>query len=235
MPVFALFIVFALAVLWPITAFAQDSVQIASTPAQLIAVIASVPFAAACVALVRKAYPKIDGIKTVAVLAMIFTSAAQLLGKYSGSVPAWGWTLIGIVVAAITAMGGTEWIRGSLSKVGTSPLNVSITAKPSSEEQAAPIQPTLPNVPMVLLLVLGVSAAVVHQGCSSWNSSNVKNTTCAVIDAAKQACTVIQFMGEDGKAQEVRVSTSDLAAYGRTAASGGFVKPPAPCSSQVKP
>lgn len=47
-------------------------------------------------------------------------------------------------------------------------------------------------------------------GCPGWGS-----TTCKVVDAASAACTVIRFMGEDGKEHEVRVSRDELAGFGQ--------------------
>ncbi len=46
-------------------------------------------------------------------------------------------------------------------------------------------------------------------GCAGWGK-----TSCAVVDAAQAACTVVRFMGDDGKLHEVQVSKEEAKAFG---------------------
>lgn len=58
-----------------------------------------------------------------------------------------------------------------------------------------------------------VTALFALAGCPGWGS-----TTCKVVDAASAACTVLKYMGPDGKEHEVRVSREEMAAFGEEAA-----------------
>jgi hypothetical protein len=56
---------------------------------------------------------------------------------------------------------------------------------------------------------------------------------CGVVDvtaeAAQQACTVLRYLGPDGKVYEVRMTNKELAEYGRkTAAQRAAASAPAP-------
>lgn len=59
------------------------------------------------------------------------------------------------------------------------------------------------------LSILGLGANVLA-GCAGWGK-----TTCQIVDAASQACTVLRFMGEDGKVQEVPVTPAEMNEFGR--------------------
>lgn len=50
-------------------------------------------------------------------------------------------------------------------------------------------------------------------GCAGWGK-----TTCQIVDAASQACTVIRFMGDDGKPHEVRLTPEEANEFGKSMA-----------------
>ena len=62
----------------------------------------------------------------------------------------------------------------------------------------------------VTLPLVGVNLLA---GCAGWGK-----TTCQIVDAASQACTVIRFMGDDGKQHEVRLSPEEANALGKSLA-----------------
>jgi hypothetical protein len=51
---------------------------------------------------------------------------------------------------------------------------------------------------------------------------------CAVVDAASKACTVVRYMGPDGKVDEVEVTPDEVNAFGRAAAARRKAEKP-PC------
>lgn len=63
--------------------------------------------------------------------------------------------------------------------------------------------------PMLPLLLLCLALVT---GCGAGGKA------CAVIDTAHQACTIIRYLGPDGKTQDVQVSSEEIAAYGRATA-----------------
>ena len=48
-------------------------------------------------------------------------------------------------------------------------------------------------------------------GCAGWGK-----TSCQVVDAASQACTVIKFMGDDGRVHEVPLTPAEAKELGRS-------------------
>jgi hypothetical protein len=48
--------------------------------------------------------------------------------------------------------------------------------------------------------------------CAGWGK-----TTCQVIDAAKEACTVVRYMDDDGREKEVRLSPEEARELGKAA------------------
>ena len=50
-------------------------------------------------------------------------------------------------------------------------------------------------------------------GCAGWGK-----TTCQVVDAAAGACTVLRFMGDDGKVHEVPISPKEASEFGKSLA-----------------
>jgi hypothetical protein len=68
---------------------------------------------------------------------------------------------------------------------------------------------TIPSSLPVIVLILCASLLA---GCGHGAAA------CAVVDAANQACTVIKYMGEDGKVREVRVNRDELDQFAREAA-----------------
>jgi disulfide bond formation protein DsbB len=67
--------------------------------------LASVPFAIAVTALLRKRWPQIDG-AYVALVVLVLTVLGAVLGHYHASIPAEVWTAAGPLLAAILALGG---------------------------------------------------------------------------------------------------------------------------------
>lgn len=51
---------------------------------------------------------------------------------------------------------------------------------------------------------------------------------CGVVDAASRACTVVRYMGPDGKVQEVQVDPDEMTTFGRAMAAKRNGEP-APC------
>lgn len=51
--------------------------------------------------------------------------------------------------------------------------------------------------------------ALVLGGCAGWGGA-----ACKVVDAAQAACTVVKYMGPDGKEHEVKVSREELSEFG---------------------
>lgn len=62
------------------------------------------------------------------------------------------------------------------------------------------------------LSILGVGANLLA-GCAGWGK-----TTCQIVDAASQACTVIRFLGDDGKVHEVSLSPAEANEFGKSMA-----------------
>lgn len=73
----------------------------------ILATLASVPFAAAVTALLRKRWPSIDG-GYVAIVVLALTALAGGLGYYAAQVPPVVWALLGPVLAAVLALGGVQ-------------------------------------------------------------------------------------------------------------------------------
>lgn len=59
----------------------------------------------------------------------------------------------------------------------------------------------------VTLPLVGVNLLA---GCAGWGK-----TTCNIVDAASAACTVLRYMGEDGKVHEVRLSPEEANELGK--------------------
>jgi len=77
--------------------------------AQIIATLGSLPFVLALVALVRRFAPSLDGVPLTTVLALVFAGGAQILGLYAASIPQAAWVVIGTIVSAVLAVGGTSY------------------------------------------------------------------------------------------------------------------------------
>lgn len=65
----------------------------------------------------------------------------------------------------------------------------------------------------IFAVTLPLVGANLLAGCAGWGK-----TTCNIVDAAAQACTVIRYMGEDGKVHEVRLTPEEANELGRSAA-----------------
>ena len=73
----------------------------------VIATIASVPFAVAVTALIRKRWPVVDG-AYVALVVLACTVASAVLAHYRDAIPAEVWTAAAPVIAAVLALGGVQ-------------------------------------------------------------------------------------------------------------------------------
>ena len=73
----------------------------------IIATLASVPFAIAVTALIRKRWPVVDG-AYVALVVLACTVASAVLAYYRAAIPAEVWTAVAPVVAAVLALGGVQ-------------------------------------------------------------------------------------------------------------------------------
>ncbi len=62
-----------------------------------------------------------------------------------------------------------------------------------------------------LIVLLGAIIAISH-GCG------YGKVACQVIDTAADACTVLRYLGPDGKPQEVRVPRAELEQFAKTEA-----------------
>jgi len=58
-----------------------------------------------------------------------------------------------------------------------------------------------------------VAGANLLAGCAGWGK-----TSCQVVDAAAQACTVVRFMGDDGKMHEVPLTPQEAQEVGKSKA-----------------
>lgn len=65
----------------------------------------------------------------------------------------------------------------------------------------------------IFAITLPLVGANLLAGCAGWGK-----TTCNVVDAAQAACTVLRYMGEDGKVHEVKLSPEEANEFGRAAA-----------------
>lgn len=59
----------------------------------------------------------------------------------------------------------------------------------------------------VAMLVAGANLLA---GCAGWGK-----TACQVVDASEQACTVVRFMGADGKMHEVPLTQQEVNEMGQ--------------------
>ena len=74
---------------------------------------------------------------------------------------------------------------------------------------------------LIVVLALSLSA------CALFRSG--VDTTCKIVDTAHDVCTVIRYLGPDGKVHEEKVTAEEMAAFGKqlsakraaTAADGG--------------
>jgi hypothetical protein len=73
----------------------------------IIATLASVPFAVAVTALIRKRWPVVDG-AYVALVVLACTVASAVLAHYRAAIPAEVWTAAAPVLAAVLALGGVQ-------------------------------------------------------------------------------------------------------------------------------
>jgi len=55
-----------------------------------------------------------------------------------------------------------------------------------------------------------LATLLLSQGCAGWGG-----TACKIVDAAQTACTVVKYLGPDGKEREVRVSREEFQEFGR--------------------
>ena len=95
----------------------------------ILATIASVPFAAAVTALLRRAFPRIDG-PYVAIPVLVCTLAAALLGYYADAIPQVVWVCLGPAVAAVMAMGGVQTLNNAGAKATVKVISVTPTDTP---------------------------------------------------------------------------------------------------------
>lgn len=72
-----------------------------------ITTLASVPFAIAVTALIRKRWPVVDG-AYVALVVLACTVASAVLAHYHAAIPVEVWTAAAPVVAAVLALGGVQ-------------------------------------------------------------------------------------------------------------------------------
>jgi len=73
----------------------------------IIDTLASVPFAVAVTALIRKRWPVVDG-AYVALVVLACTVASAVLAHYRAAIPAEVWTAAAPVIAAVLALGGVQ-------------------------------------------------------------------------------------------------------------------------------
>jgi hypothetical protein len=71
-----------------------------------------------------------------------------------------------------------------------------------------PSEPPMPKPRLVAVALLALCLSACGHGA----------TACKVIDVAHEACSVVRYLGPDGKVHEVQVSSQELAAFGQTMA-----------------
>jgi hypothetical protein len=67
-----------------------------------------------------------------------------------------------------------------------------------------PSEPPMPKSRLVAIALLALCLSACGHGA----------TACKVIDAAHDVCSVVRYLGPDGKVHEVQVSSQELAAFG---------------------
>lgn len=122
-------------------AWAQDAppVQVPFDAASLATMIGSAWFAAAATALLRKAWPKIDGIYVYCVTGVLLV-ASSVLARHAGQVPAIVSEIVGPIVALIGVVGTVQLAQSIAAKGGTTKT---ITVADSTIIPPAPTTPTI--------------------------------------------------------------------------------------------
>lgn len=122
-------------------AIAQDAppVQVPFDAASLATMIGSAWFAAAATALLRKAWPKIDGIYVYCVTGVLLV-ASSVLARHAGQVPAIVSEIVGPLVALIGVVGTVQLAQQIAAKGGTTKT---ITVTDSTIIPPAPPTPTI--------------------------------------------------------------------------------------------
>jgi hypothetical protein len=105
----------------------------------VITTIASIPFAMAIVALLKRQWPSVTGWLTPCVI-LLCTTAAAILGQYSERVPPIVWIIAGPIVAAISALGLHEAAKGVASNVSTTTNTIQVV--PPADPLIRDTQPT---------------------------------------------------------------------------------------------
>jgi hypothetical protein len=85
------------------------------------------------------------------------------------------------------------------------------------------------RTPLFLVSLLLISTSMILAGCGKGA------VACAVVDAAHQACTVVKYMGPDGKVREVRVSQEELASFGQRTEAARAREGKDPKTGEAKP
>lgn len=122
-------------------AWAQDAppVQVPFDATAIAQLIGSAGFAAAATALLRKAWPKIDGIYVYCVTGVLLV-ASSVLARHAGQVPAIVSEIVGPLVALIGVVGTVQLAQQIAAKGGTLKT---ITVTDSTIIPPAPTTPTI--------------------------------------------------------------------------------------------
>lgn len=83
---------------------------------QIIAAVTSLPFIPACIALVRKFFPTING-KVVNLIALLLSAGSVALVMCAADIPRWGWIVLACVAGAVLPAGGTAYLDRGIDRM----------------------------------------------------------------------------------------------------------------------
>lgn len=127
-------------------ASAQDFPSVA-VPFDGIAVsqlLGSAIFAASCIAILRKAWPAIDGV-WVYVVGSVPAIGAAVLARHAAEIQPWVWEIVGPITVLVTTFGGYQGLSRIAEKGGTRKTG-NVTPLDSAPLDVIPPPPKVPTI-----------------------------------------------------------------------------------------
>ena len=100
--------------------------------------LASIPFATAVCALIKRRWPAVTGGITPCVM-LACTALAAVLGHYSAQIPAYAWEYAGPILAAVVAMGLHQTATAAIDRANPAAPEPppTIAARPATADELA--------------------------------------------------------------------------------------------------
>jgi hypothetical protein len=112
----------------------------------ILTTLASVPFAMALCALIKRQWPSVTGWVTPVVV-MVLTIVVGVLGQYAEVIPPLVWAIIGPVIAAVIALGTVQVVNDAGKKGATTKVIIA----PDDPRATLPID-MVPPAPKVAII-----------------------------------------------------------------------------------